>query len=206
MQELILVHSLELMVLLEFILHEILILLIIDISLYLIKINCVEKLGKALVVLDTISIIFILKNIIDNYPYIEIGNNMISDLSIGMFLGSIFFTCIDYKKVKQDISIYQVIQKSGFLLIFLGNYNHLEKIQKDRLIEKLKLIFMKREYKSCFRYALCLRDKKEVFLMFAFPEKSDYELFLRELPKEIIEEVEEENNGVICQMKIKIAD
>ena len=42
--------------------------------------------------------------------------------------------------------------------------------------------------------------------MFAFPEKSDYELFLRELPKEIIEEVEEENNGVICRMKIKIAD
>lgn len=194
------------MVLLEFILHEIVILLIIDFSIYVIKLNCVEKLGKALVILDTISIIFILKNIIDNYPYMEIGNNMISDWSIGMFFGSIFFTCIDYKKVKQDISIYQVIQKSGFLLIFLGNYNHLEKIQKERLIEKLKLIFMKREYKSCFRYALCLRDKKEVFLMFAFPEKSDYELFLRELPKEIIEEVEEENNGVICRMKIKIAD
>ena len=64
MQELILINSLELKVLLEFILHEIVILLIIDFSLYVIKLNCMEKLGKALVVLDTISIIFILNKII----------------------------------------------------------------------------------------------------------------------------------------------
>lgn len=74
-------------------------------------------------------------------------------------------------------------------------------------LNKIKKIYWNHGgYSKKSRYTIFLRDKKEIYLLFAFSSIKDYEIFKNNIDNYAIEGVEKSGRGMMCEMRINLAD
>lgn len=180
----------------------IIVLIIMEIIFYCLKLNYFNLMKKILIVGDVflpamIIFVLLLKNDVEGLEIIICG----------LGVEFLFYTIFSYPKLKKDEAIYRAIQRSGFWMIFRGDYNDINISDKKKLADKIKKIYWNHGgYSKKSRYTIFLRDKKEIYLLFAFSSIKDYEIFKNNIDNYAIEGVEKSGRGMMCEMRINLAD
>lgn len=140
----------------------IIVLIIMEIIFYCLKLNYFNLMKKILIVGDVflpamIIFVLLLKNDVEGLEIIICG----------LGVEFLFYTIFSYPKLKKDEAIYRAIQRSGFWMIFRGDYNDINISDKKKLADKIKkyIGIMEVIVKRADILFFCVIRKKYIFYL-----------------------------------------